>query len=102
MLVNVWEGQRAAGEAAAYCARWGIEATVLLDEDASYARALGVRGVPTNVYVDAAGTVLAVGATTSEELLAHATRLDPRVGRLAPGILAAERRPARFGPESTG
>lgn len=77
VLVNIWEGSGAAEEAAGYCQRWGIEGTVLLDETAAYARALGIRGVPTNVFVDDFALVQAVGATTSEDLLREAARLEP-------------------------
>jgi hypothetical protein len=81
VLVNIWEGgaEVAREEAAAYCMRWGIEGTVLLDPTASYARELGVRGVPTNVYVGADGIVATVGATTSEAMLSEAERLEPRL-----------------------
>lgn len=79
LLVNIWEGKGAAEEIAGYCLRWNIEGTVLLDESAQFARRLGVRGVPTNVFVDAGGIVRAVGATTPEELLEEAARLEPRL-----------------------
>lgn len=79
VFVNIWEGTGAAEEAADYCQRWGIEGTVLLDETAGYARELGVRGVPTNVFIDASGTVRALGASSSEDLLEQATRLEPRL-----------------------
>jgi hypothetical protein len=77
ILVDVWEGSEAAVEARQYCKMWGIEATVLLDETAAYARMLGVRGVPTDVFVDERGMVRAVGATGAQELLREATRLAP-------------------------
>jgi hypothetical protein len=79
ILVDVWEGTAAAREAARYCEMWSIEATVLLDESAAYARRLGVRGVPTNVFVDERGIVQHVGATTPEELLHHAEQLVPEL-----------------------
>ena|GEM_PF-1461810 len=88
VLVNVWEGTGAAEEAAAYCERWGIEATVLLDETAAYARTLGVRGVPTNVFVNATGTVAGFGASTSEELLQEAVRLEPGLAAARQELLA--------------
>jgi len=96
VLVNVWEGSGAAEEAGGYCQRWGIEGTVLLDETAEYARALGIRGVPTNVFVDERGIVTAVGATTSEELLAQATALEPRLAEEGQEAIGIERRPAGF------
>jgi hypothetical protein len=77
ILVDVWEGAEAAVEARRYCDMWGIEATVLLDETAAYARMLGVRGVPTDVFVDERGIVRAVGAAGAQELLREATRLAP-------------------------
>ncbi|CAL9658667.1 hypothetical protein SUDANB176_06901 [Streptomyces sp. enrichment culture] len=58
----------AAGEARNFCAVWGIEGTVLLDETGEYAARLGIAGVPTNVLVGADGVVRRVGATTPEEL----------------------------------
>jgi thioredoxin-like negative regulator of GroEL len=88
VLVNVWEGSGAAEEADAYRQRWGIDATILLDETAAYARRLGVRGVPTNVFVDRAGTVSAFGASTSEELLHEASRLEPRLAVAGQELLA--------------
>lgn len=47
---------------------WGLKGTVLLDETAEYARALGVRGVPTNLVVDEAGIVRALGVSRLDEL----------------------------------
>lgn len=47
---------------------WGLKGTVLLDETGDYARSLGVRGVPTNVVVDADGIVQAFGVSRLEEL----------------------------------
>ena len=47
---------------------WGLEGTVLLDESGEYARSLGVRGVPTNLVVDADGTVRAFGVSRLDEL----------------------------------
>jgi predicted DsbA family dithiol-disulfide isomerase len=79
VLVDIWEGAGAAEEAAAYCERWGIAGTVLLDETAAYARSLDIRGVPTNVFVDHDAVVRAVGATTSEDLFREAERLEPRL-----------------------
>jgi hypothetical protein len=75
VAVDVWEGGNAAEEAGDFCDIWDVTGTVLLDEDGEYARALGVRGVPTNVFVDADGTVTAVGAVRPEELYAETRRL---------------------------
>ncbi len=75
VLVNVWEGANATKEAGDFCEIWGVDGTVLLDEAGDYARALGIRGVPTNVFVDAGGTVTAVGAVRPEELYAETRRL---------------------------
>ena len=47
---------------------WGLKGTILLDETGDYARRLGVRGVPTNVVVDADGTVRAFGVSRLDEL----------------------------------
>jgi hypothetical protein len=68
ILISVWEGADASENVAAYCDLWDIEGTVLLDESASYARQLGIRGVPTNVLVDGSGAVRAVGLGNPEEL----------------------------------
>jgi hypothetical protein len=75
VLVDVWEGTDARPEVALFRERWGIEATILLDETGEYARRLGLRGVPTNVLVDADGTIRAVGAVRLEELEAEVERL---------------------------
>jgi len=68
ILVDVWEGGDARRRVQDYCELWGVESTVLLDETGEYARSLGVRGVPTNVLVDAAGIVRAFGAGNPDEL----------------------------------
>jgi predicted DsbA family dithiol-disulfide isomerase len=47
---------------------WGIKGPILLDPGAELANALGVRGVPTNVVVDANGTIRAFGAARLDEL----------------------------------
>jgi predicted DsbA family dithiol-disulfide isomerase len=47
---------------------WGLKGTILLDDTGEYAARLGVRGVPTNVLVDADGTVRAFGAARLDEL----------------------------------
>jgi predicted DsbA family dithiol-disulfide isomerase len=57
---------------------WGIEGTVLLDESGDYARSLGVRGVPTNLVVDADGTVRAFGVSRLDELY---RAIDNMLGR---------------------
>lgn len=82
ILIDVWEGTDARVEAQRFCDMWGIEATVLLDETAEYVRSLGIRGVPTNVIVDASGIVRAVGATTPAELHAELLRCAPAVAAL--------------------
>lgn len=66
--MNVWEGVGMHEEAQRFCELWGIEGTVLIDDDAELANRLGVRGVPTNIFVDSDGTVTAVGGTTPEDL----------------------------------
>ena len=66
--MNVWEGTDAQSEARRFCELWGIEGTVLADEDGELVDRLGVRGVPTNVFVDIDGTVMAVGGTSPQEL----------------------------------
>ncbi len=105
LLVNIWEGGVgvAAEEASGYCQRWGIDGTVLLDAAAEYTRVLGVRGVPTNVFVDERGMVRALGATTSEELVDAACRLEPRLGEVRAEVLRAGRTPGDLaGEQATG
>jgi hypothetical protein len=68
ILVDIWEGTDARPEVQRFCDMWGIESTILLDETGEYARRLGVRGVPTNVLVDADGTVRAFGLSRLHEL----------------------------------
>jgi hypothetical protein len=75
ILVDVWEGDDALRQARDYCERWGIEGTVLLDRAGSYARLLGVRGVPTNVLVDSTGTVRAFGLSNPDDLQAAVDQL---------------------------
>ncbi len=70
ILVNVWEGAAAQEEATRFCDIWGVDGPVLMDEDAAYTRALGIRGVPTNVIVGADGIVRSVGSAKPEALLA--------------------------------
>lgn len=52
-----------------------MDGPVLVDEAGDYARQLGVRGVPTNVFVDSDGTVTAVGVVRPEDLEAETRRL---------------------------
>jgi predicted DsbA family dithiol-disulfide isomerase len=54
---------------------WGVQGTILLDPDASYAQELGIRGVPTNVLVDGDGTVVDVGLVRIDELEAAVEKL---------------------------
>lgn len=88
ILINVWEGGDARAEAQRFADLWGVDGAVLLDETGSYARELGVRGVPTNVLVDADGVVRAVGATNPDELEAAVERL---LGRARDGAAADDR-----------
>ena len=78
VLIDIWEGGNAAEECERFCEMWGVEGTILLDETGDYARQLGIRGVPTNVLVDADGTVVEVGATRLDELEAAVGRLRAR------------------------
>jgi hypothetical protein len=75
ILISVWEGADTAENVTAYCDLWDIQGTVLLDESGAYARHLGIRGVPTNVLVDASGAVHAVGLSNPEALVAEAESL---------------------------
>jgi hypothetical protein len=75
ILIDLWEGSDSRQRAREYCERWGIEGTVLLDEAGAYAELLGVRGVPTNVLVDATGTVRAFGVSNPDELHARVDAL---------------------------
>ena len=78
MLVDIWEGTDPRPEVERFCELWGIEGTILVDDTAEYARALGIRGVPTNVLVDEHGIVREVGATELGELYAAVDRLLER------------------------
>ncbi len=85
ILLNVWEGRNARAEAKQFCELWGVPGTVLVDEDGSAAELLGVRGVPTNIFVAEDGVVMAMGASTPSELEATTRHLlgpdapiDPR------------------------
>jgi predicted DsbA family dithiol-disulfide isomerase len=75
VMINLWEGVGSEAEAIAFCDLWGIDGTVMVDETAEYARHLGIRGVPTNVFVDETGVVTAVGAVAPRELEAEIRRL---------------------------
>ena len=75
ILVDVYEGTDPKPEVERFCEMWGVEGTILLDETAEYARSLGVRGVPTNILVDADGTVVDVGLVRIDELEAAVERL---------------------------
>jgi hypothetical protein len=66
--IDIWEGSDPRPEVERFCEMWGLEGTVLLDEAGDYARSLGVRGVPTNLVVDADGTVRAFGVSRIDEL----------------------------------
>jgi hypothetical protein len=79
IMIDVWEGTGAREQAQRYCDMWQLRATVLLDETAQFTRDLGVRGVPTNVVVDADGTVLDVGASSGAALRAAVAGLVPKV-----------------------
>ena len=66
--IDIWEGSDPKPEVERFCEMWGLGGTVLLDEAGDYARSLGVRGVPTNLVVDADGTVRAFGVSRLDEL----------------------------------
>jgi hypothetical protein len=78
ILVDIWEGTDPKPDVDRFCEMWGVDSTILLDETAEYAAALGIRGVPTNVLVDADGTIVDVGLVRLDELEAAIDRL---VGR---------------------
>jgi len=78
ILIDIWEGTDPKPDVDRFCEMWGIDSTILLDETAEYAAALGIRGVPTNVLVDADGTIVDVGLVRLDELEAAVDRL---VGR---------------------
>jgi hypothetical protein len=78
VLISVWEGSDARPEVERFRELWGIGATILLDESGDYARQLGIRGVPTNVLVDADGVVRDVGLVRLDELHAAVDRLTAR------------------------
>lgn len=72
--MNVWEGVEAAEEARRFKELWAIEGTILVDDE-GVAETLGVRGVPTNIFVRPDGVVQEVGAVTPGELEAATRRL---------------------------
>lgn len=78
VLVDIWEGTDPRPEVERFCDMWGIKGPILLDPTGEYARLLGVRGVPTNVVVDADGTVRAFGVARLDEL---ERAIDDVVGR---------------------
>ena len=78
ILIDIWEGTDPRPDVDRFCEMWGVDSTILLDETAEYASALGIRGVPTNVLVDADGTIVDVGLVRLDELEAAIDRL---VGR---------------------
>lgn len=73
-MLNVWEGLEGPVEGRRFVELWGIEGTVLFD-DKGVAEQLGIKGVPTNIFVRPDGTVLEVGASTPEDLEAAVRRL---------------------------
>ena len=68
VLVDIWEGTEPRPEVERFCEMWGIKGPMLLDPNLELAGELGVRGVPTNVVVDADGTVRAFGVSRLDEL----------------------------------
>jgi hypothetical protein len=70
ILIDVYEGTDPKPEVERFCEMWGVKGTILLDETAEYARSLGVRGVPTNILVDADGTIVGFGLVELGELYA--------------------------------
>ena len=68
VLVDIWEGTEPRPEVERFCEMWGIKGPILLDPEETLARELGVRGVPTNVVVDAGGVVREFGAARLDEL----------------------------------
>ncbi len=78
IMVNVWEHFDAAAEARQFADIYGVEGTVLLDEEGALLRAAGVRGVPFNLLVDEAGVVRAAGFTDPVALERTVARFLPR------------------------
>jgi hypothetical protein len=79
ILVDIWEGTEPRPEVERFCDMWGIKGPILLDPDLTLAGQLGVRGVPTNVVVDADGTVREFGAARLDELERAIDDLHERV-----------------------
>jgi hypothetical protein len=79
ILVDIWEGTEPRPEVERFCDMWGIKGPILLDPDLTLAGQLGVRGVPTNVVVDADGTVREFGAARLDELERAIEDLHERV-----------------------
>lgn len=75
ILIDIWEGTDPRPEVERFCEMWGIDGTILVDDTAEYAQLLGIRGVPTNVLVDADGTIVDVGLVRLDELEAAVERL---------------------------
>lgn len=73
-MLNVWEGLEGPVEASRFVELWSIEGTVLFD-DKKYVEQLGIKGVPTNIFVAPDGTVAEVGASRPEDLEAAVHRL---------------------------
>lgn len=74
-MINVWEHGDARREALHFCEIHGITGPVLLDATGEYIDRLGLRGVPNNLVVNKKGIVVAVGATTPDEIRATLTKL---------------------------
>lgn len=75
VMVNVWESVDHFTEATRFCDIYQVAGPVLVDETGEFAALLGIRGVPTNVFVDTDGTVRNVGASTPAQLDAAVTDL---------------------------
>jgi hypothetical protein len=75
ILIDIWEGTDPKPDVDRFVEMWGVQSTILLDETAEYAQQLGIRGVPTNVLVDADGTVVDVGLVEIDALEAAVERL---------------------------
>ena len=73
--MNIWEGVDPQAEARRFAELWSVDGPVLVDAEGTLAALLGVRGVPTNIFVDAGGTVTEVGAMTPAALEAATRRL---------------------------
>jgi predicted DsbA family dithiol-disulfide isomerase len=83
VLVDIWEGTDPRPEVERFCELWGIEATILIDDTGAFARELDIRGVPTNVLVDADGTIAEIGASELDALERAVDRLLGRDDRTA-------------------